>query len=102
MSDERVIEYLRFRGQAQPPTDLVPRIMAAVDTAPVSRSPFAAFLPAAVAIGVVAVVVTIVALILGQEPERRSRADRVDRGAAVAGQRRGAARRARVRDRGAS
>ena len=67
MSDERVIEYLRFRGQAQPPTDLVPRIMAAVDTAPVSRSPFAAFLPAAVAVGVVAIVATI-ALILGQDP----------------------------------
>jgi carboxyl-terminal processing protease len=67
VSDERVIEYLQFRGQAQPPTDLVPRIMAAVDTAPVGRSPFAAFLPAAVAIGLVAVV-AIVALILGQEP----------------------------------
>ncbi len=67
MSDERVIEYLRFRGQAHPPTDLVPRIMAAVDTAPVSRSPFAALLPAAVAVGAVAIVVTI-ALILGQDP----------------------------------
>ena len=67
MSDERVIAYLRFRGQAQPPTDLVPRIVAAVDAAPVSRSPFAAFLPAAVAVGVLAVV-AIVALILGQEP----------------------------------
>jgi len=67
VSDERVIEYLRFRGQAQPPTDLVPRIVAAVDAAPVSRSPFAALIPAAVAVGVLAVV-AIVALILGQEP----------------------------------
>jgi carboxyl-terminal processing protease len=67
VSDERVIEYLRFRGQAQPPTDLVRRVMAGVETAPVSPSPFAAFLPAAVAVSVVAVVAAI-ALILGQEP----------------------------------
>jgi hypothetical protein len=67
MSDERVIEYLRDRGQARPPTDLVPRTMAAVEAAPASRSSFAAFLPAAVAVGVLAVVV-IAALILGQDP----------------------------------
>jgi carboxyl-terminal processing protease len=68
VSDERVIEYLRFRGQAQPPTDLVPRVMAAVETSPVGRSPFAAFLPASVAVGVAAVV-TIVALLVSQGPD---------------------------------
>jgi hypothetical protein len=70
MSDERVIEYLRLRGRTQPPSDLVPRIMAAVEAAAAGPSRFVAYLPAAVAVGVVAIVVTI-ALILGQDPNVR-------------------------------
>lgn len=67
MTDDRVIEYLRSRGQAQPPVELVPSVMAAVDAAPSLRSRFAAYLPAAAVAGAVAIV-AIVALLLGQSP----------------------------------
>ena len=67
MNDDRVVAYLRGRGQVQPPADLVARVVAAVDAAPV-RSPFAAFLPAAAVAGALAILV-LVAVLVGQGVE---------------------------------
>ena len=67
MSDEQVIEYLRARGRAEPEPELVARIIAAVDEAPMLRSPFAIILPAAALVGAVALIVGL-AVLLGQGP----------------------------------
>jgi hypothetical protein len=67
VSDDRAIAYLRSRGQVRPPADLVTRVMAAVEAAPPARSPFAAFLPAAIVAGAVAIIAAL-AVILGQGP----------------------------------
>ena len=64
MTDERIVEYLRSRGRAEPPHDLVRSVMVAVDAAPPVRSSFSAYLPAVVAAGAVAVVAAL-ALLLG-------------------------------------
>ena len=64
MSDERVIAYLRQRGTATPPRDLVANVMAAVDTVPAPPSRFSAFLPAFVAVGVAAAI-ALLALFIG-------------------------------------
>jgi hypothetical protein len=65
--DDPVIAYLQARGRAEPEPELVARIIAAVDEAPVARSPFAIMLPAAVVAGVGAIVVA-VAVLLAQQP----------------------------------
>jgi hypothetical protein len=67
VTDDRVIDYLRTRSRVEPESELVARVMAAVDAAPAARSPFAAFAPAAAVVAVVAVVIALV-LILGQGP----------------------------------
>ena len=64
MSDERVIAYLRQRGTATPPHDLVANVMAAVDTAPTQPSRFIAFVPAFVAVGIAAAI-AVLALFVG-------------------------------------
>lgn len=63
-SDERIVEYLRARGRAAPPADLVDVVMAAVDAAPQRRSRFGGYLPAGVAAGAVAVI-ALLALLIG-------------------------------------
>ena len=64
MIDERVIEYLRSRGQVQPPIEFVASVMAAVDAAPEPRSRFSGYVPAFVAAGAVAVI-ALLALLVG-------------------------------------
>ncbi|HSK93658.1 MAG TPA: hypothetical protein VLA76_06335, partial [Candidatus Angelobacter sp.] len=64
MTDDRVLEYLRSRGQAAPPVGLVTSVMTAVEAAPEPRSRFAALLPAAVATGAVAII-ALVGLLFG-------------------------------------
>jgi hypothetical protein len=64
MSDERVIAYLRQRGTAAAPHDLVANVMAAVDASPAERSRFSAFLPAFVAVAAAAVIAAL-ALVIG-------------------------------------
>jgi carboxyl-terminal processing protease len=63
VNDDVVIGFLRARGRAQPPADLVSRVMAGVDEAPVQRSRFAAFMPAAAAAGAIAIVAILAVLI---------------------------------------
>ena len=67
MSDERVIDYLRTRAHVEVEPELVARVMAAIDEAPPTRSPFAAFLPAIALAGAMAVVIAL-ALIIGGGP----------------------------------
>jgi len=82
-TDERIAEYLRSRGVASPPVDLVDSVMAAVDAAPEPRSWFRANVPVLAAAGAAAVVLA-VALLLGPfrdigpapAPPRASRAGR--------------------------
>jgi hypothetical protein len=64
VTDERIIEYLRARGRAEAPTNLVASVMAAVDAAPEPRSRFGAYVPALAAAGAVAVIV-VLALLFG-------------------------------------
>ena len=67
MTDDRVLDYLRSRGQADVPPGLVTSVMMAVDDPVPSRSRFAAWMPAvAIATGVTAIAV--VALLVGQGP----------------------------------
>lgn len=67
MTDDRVLDYLRSRGQADVPPGLVTWVMMAVDDPVPSRSRFAAWMPAvAIATGVTAIAV--VALLVGQGP----------------------------------
>jgi hypothetical protein len=65
VTDDRVLDYLRSRGQAAPPAELVASVMAAIGEAPEPRSRFSALLPALAAAGAVAVVV-VLALLVGQ------------------------------------
>lgn len=67
MTDDRVLDYLRSRGQADPPVDLVSSVMAAIDAPVPSRSRFAAWMPAA-AIAASVTVIAAVALLIGQGP----------------------------------
>ena len=68
MSDDRIVDYLRLRGQTTPPLDLVGSVIDAIADAPQQRHTwFAAFLPAAGAATVVTAVVGL-ALVLGQRP----------------------------------
>jgi hypothetical protein len=67
VNDHQIIEYLRSRGQAEPPLDFTRSVMTALAGAPAVRSRFSAYLPAVVAAGAVAVV-AVVALAL--EPSR--------------------------------
>lgn len=64
MSDEKIIEYLRSRGRAEPPLDLVSSLVDAVDRAPQHRSWFAPFVPLALA-GAAAVILAL-AVLIGQ------------------------------------
>lgn len=64
MTDDRVLEYLRSRGAAAPPADLVRSVMAAVDADPGQRSRFGAALPVLVAAGA-ATVIFVLALLFG-------------------------------------
>jgi carboxyl-terminal processing protease len=64
VTDERIIEYLRSRGAAHPPADLVRSVMAAVDADPGQRSRFGAALPVLVAAGAAAVIF-VLALLFG-------------------------------------
>jgi carboxyl-terminal processing protease len=64
VTDERIIEYLRSRGAAAPPADLVRSVMAAVDADPGQRSRFGAALPVLVAAGAAAVIF-VLALLFG-------------------------------------
>lgn len=63
-SDDLIVEYLRARGRAAPPVDLVPSVMTAVDFAADPRSRFSAYLPALVAAGAVAVIALVALLIV--------------------------------------
>ena len=65
MTEDRVVAYLRARGQVEPPADLVDRTMSAVAAAGNPRSPFAAFMPAA-AVAAVAAIVAVVGLLISQ------------------------------------
>lgn len=65
MSDEKIVEYLRSRGRAEPPMDLVSSVMDAVDRVPHRRSWFAPFVPAVAAAGAMAVIVAL-AVLIGQ------------------------------------
>ena len=60
MSDERVVDYLRSRAGVEPPMDFVGSVLAAVADAPQQRpSRFAAWLPAAAALGATAAVAAV-------------------------------------------
>jgi len=63
MNDDQIVEYLRSRGRAEPPLDLVGSVMDAVDRAPQRRSWFAPFVSALAAAGAVAVIVALAVLI---------------------------------------
>lgn len=65
MNDDQILEYLRSRAQVEPPPDLVPSVVHAVDAASVRRAWFAPFIPAMAAAGAVAVLVGF-ALLVGQ------------------------------------
>ena len=65
MSDERIVEYLRSRGRAEPPPDLVSSVVDAVDRAPQRRSWFAPFVPA-LAMTAAAAVILVLAVLVGQ------------------------------------
>ncbi|HEX9634878.1 MAG TPA: hypothetical protein VGB34_05260 [Candidatus Limnocylindria bacterium] len=67
MTQDRIVEYLRWRGRAEPPVTLVPSILGAIDGAPTARSWFAAHLRVVAAAGAV-VLVAVAALLLGQSP----------------------------------
>lgn len=67
MSERVVIDYLRIRGQVEPPPGFARSVMAAIDEAPPARSWFSPFLPAAAVAGVVAII-ALMALLLGQNP----------------------------------
>ena len=67
MSERVVIDYLRTRGQVEPPPGFVRSVVAAIDEAPAARSWFSAFLPAAAVAGAAAVI-ALMALLLGQAP----------------------------------
>lgn len=64
MSDERIIEYLRSRGHAEPPSGLVHQIMGTIDEVPASASRFTTFLPAAALAGALAIW-ALIALMMG-------------------------------------
>lgn len=63
MNDEKIIEYLRSRGRAEPPLDLVSSVVDALERAPQHRSWFVPFVPALAAAGAAAVVLAVAALI---------------------------------------
>jgi len=65
VNEAQVVEYLRSRGQAEPPPDLTRSVMSAVGAAPAPRSWFSAYLPAVAVAGAVAIV-AVVAILLGQ------------------------------------
>lgn len=67
MSDEQIIEYLRSRGRGVPPADLTGAVMAAVESAPASRSWFAPLVPAAAAVAAAAALL-VLALLIEQPP----------------------------------
>lgn len=64
MSQRAVIDYLRTRGRVEPPPGFVRSVMVAIDEAPVARSWFRAFLPAAAVAGIVAII-AVTALLFG-------------------------------------
>lgn len=64
MSDERIVEYLRSRGHATPPLDLVGSVVEAIADAPRQRHNwFAPFLPGIAAVGAAAIVVVAAMLV---------------------------------------
>lgn len=65
MNDDRISEFLRARGRAEPPVDLVPSILETLDRSTLHPSRFATFATAAVALGMAAVVLAF-AVIFGQ------------------------------------
>lgn len=68
MSDERIVEYLRSRGHATPPLDLVGSVVEAIADAPRQRHNwFAPLIPGVAAVGVAAAVLVAV-LLIGQSP----------------------------------
>ena len=68
MNDQRIVDYLRTRAAVDPPLDLVGSISGRVSETPQQRRVwFAAYIPAAAAVGVLAVVVA-VSLILQSPP----------------------------------
>lgn len=68
MNNEQIIDYLRSRGRAVPPNDLIQTVTAAVETATAPRSWFAPFIPAVAAVAVAAALL-ILALLIGQPPD---------------------------------
>lgn len=69
MTDDPIFDYLRSRGRAQPPIDLVGSVVDAVKDAPRQRaSKVPPFIPVAAALGAAAAVVA-VAILLQQPPE---------------------------------
>ena len=68
MSDERIVEYLRGRGRVEPPLDFTGAVMNVVADASQRRAGwFAPFLPAGAVLGAAAVL-SVVALLLNQNP----------------------------------
>jgi hypothetical protein len=68
MSDDQIRAYLRSRAQGQPPPDLADAISRAADATPQQRrSWFAPFAPAAIGLGLTAVVI-VAAILVGQDP----------------------------------
>lgn len=67
MSERVVIDYLRTRGRVDPPPGFARSVMAAIDEASLTRSWFAAHLPAAAVTGVLTFI-ALTALLLGQNP----------------------------------
>jgi len=68
MSDDQIREYLRSRPQGQPPPELADAISRAADATPQQRrSWFAPFVPAAIGLGLTAVVI-VAAILVGQDP----------------------------------
>ena len=68
MTDDRILDYLRSRGQAEAPPNLVASVMIALDAPAPSRSWFAAWIPA-VAIAAGVAVIAAVGLLIGQGPK---------------------------------
>ena len=68
MNDEQIIEYLRSRGRAEPPLDLVDSVMNAIAKAPPRRASwFTPVFPVVAAAGAAAVIIA-VAVLLSQRP----------------------------------
>lgn len=65
MSDEQIIEFLRSRARTEPPPGLTDAVMAGIDAAPSPRSWFAALVPVATPLLIVAAVAVALLITVG-------------------------------------